>query len=120
MWETALAQSGQAQGGGALGALLPFVLIIIIFYFMLIRPQRKQAKMHRDMLAALSVGDEVMTAGGIFGKVLSVGENAVQLEVGGMKMAVQKQSVQVLLPAGTLDKIIAEKPAEKPADKPAS
>ena len=108
MWEIAYAQSGASESG-AFGALLPFVLIIVVFYFMLIRPQRKQAKAHQAMLAALSTGDEVMTSGGIFGKVLGVGENAVRLEVGGISIAVQKQSVQVLLPTGTLEKISSEK-----------
>lgn len=108
MWEVALAQDGAAQGG-ALGAIMPFLLIIVVFYFMLIRPQRKQAKAHREMLAALSEGDEVITAGGIFGKVLSVGENAVILSVDGTKIPVQKQSVQALLPPGTLEKVVNDK-----------
>lgn len=108
MFEVALAQDA-AQQGGALGAILPFLLIIVVFYFMLIRPQRKQAKAHREMLAALAEGDEVITAGGIFGKVLNVGDNAVLLNVGGVKMPVQKQSIQILLPQGTLDKIVNDK-----------
>ena len=106
MWETALAQTTESSsGGGAIATLLPFVLIIGIFYFMLIRPQQKRAKSHQKMLEALSIGDEVMTSSGIFGKVVSIGDNAVTLSVGKIEIPFQKQSIQSLLPTGSLEKL---------------
>ncbi|MBE8158357.1 MAG: preprotein translocase subunit YajC [Betaproteobacteria bacterium] len=105
IWETAWAQSGGAEEGGGLLSFLPLVLIIVVFYFMLIRPQQKRAKAHRNMLAALAVGDEVLTSGGMFGRVVKITDNAVVLEVGKTHMPFQKQSVQSLLPAGSLEKL---------------
>ncbi|NBU25049.1 MAG: preprotein translocase subunit YajC, partial [Gammaproteobacteria bacterium] len=76
---------------------------IIIFYFLLIRPQQKKAKEHQAMLAALSVGDEVVTAGGIVGKVTAIGEGFVTLEVApGVNLKFQKFQVSSLVPKGTL------------------
>lgn len=97
--------AGDAGGGGALAQFLPLVLIVVLFYFLLIRPQQKRSKEHRQMLAALSVNDEVMTNGGIFGKVVKIGDNAVVLDLGHGEVRFQKQSVQTLLPKGTLDKL---------------
>ncbi len=71
---------GDPTGGGLLG-LLPFVLIIVVFYFLLIRPQQKRQKQHKEMVANLSKGDEVVTNGGTLGKIIDVGENFVTLEV---------------------------------------
>lgn len=106
IWETAWAQTaGDAAGGDALASFLPLILIMAVFYFMLIRPQQKRAKAHREMLAALAVGDEVLTTGGIFGRVVKITENAVVLEVGKTHMPFQKQSIQTLLPAGSLEKL---------------
>ena len=84
---------------------LPLILIVVLFYFLLIRPQQKRSKEHRQMLAALSVNDEVMTNGGIFGKVVKIGDNVVVLDLGHGEVRFQKQSVQTLLPQGTLDKL---------------
>ena len=99
--------AGAPAGGGSLIAnLLPLILIIVIFYLLLIRPQQKRAKQHREMLAGLAVNDEVIAAGGLFGKITAIGESAVQLDLGdGKIIKVQKQSVQALLPKGTLDKL---------------
>lgn len=105
----AFAQAAGAQpgGGGSLIAnLLPLILIIAVFYLLLIRPQQKRAKQHREMLSGLSVNDEVIAAGGLFGKITAIGESAIQLDLGdGKIIKVQKQSVQALLPKGTLDKL---------------
>jgi preprotein translocase subunit YajC len=97
------AQAGAAAPGGQLAPLLMMVLFIVIFYFLLIRPQQKKAKEHQAMLSALSVGDEVVTAGGILGKVAAIGEGVVTLEVAqGVQIKVQKFQVSSLVPKGTL------------------
>ena len=99
----AYAQAGGAAPGGQLAPLLMMVLFIVIFYFLLIRPQQKKAKEHAAMLGKLSSGDEVVTAGGIVGKVVSLGEGFVTLEVApGVNLKVQKFQVSSLVPKGTL------------------
>lgn len=86
-----------------LASFLPLIIIFVLFWFLLIRPQMKQAKEHRNMLAALQKGDEVATAGGVVGKVVKVGESFVSLEIAdGTVIHVQKHSVQTLLPKGTI------------------
>lgn len=100
----AFAQAGP-QEHSALGSILPLIFIVVIFYLFLIRPQQKRAKAHRNMLDALSVGDEVLTSGGIFGKVVKITDNAVLLETGKSQMFFQKQSIQSLLPPGSLEKL---------------
>ena len=97
----AWAQAGDA-GGGLLG-LLPFVLIIVVFYFLLIRPQQKRQKQHREMVANLKKGDEVVTNGGTLGRITDVGENFITLEVAdGIQVKVQNQAVQTMMPKGTI------------------
>lgn len=83
--------------------LLPLVLLFVLLYFLMIRPQAKRAKEHRNMLQALQKGDEVVTSGGTLGKVNNVGDQFVTLEVApNVEIKVQKQSVQTLLPKGTV------------------
>ncbi|MCL4491475.1 MAG: preprotein translocase subunit YajC [Nitrospirae bacterium] len=76
-------QGGGQSGGiqGMLGSLLPLVLIFVVFYFLLIRPQQKKAKEHKQMLANIKKGDKVVTAGGIYGVVDSVSDNTVVVKV---------------------------------------
>ncbi|MFZ5574419.1 MAG: preprotein translocase subunit YajC [Pseudomonadota bacterium] len=82
---------------------LPLIIIFILFWFMLIRPQMKRAKEQRKMLSELAKGDEVVTASGQVGKVVKIGEQYVSLEIAdGVVTHVQKQSIQTLLPKGTL------------------
>ncbi len=87
MLDLAWAMGPQPEGGqpGGLGALIstliPFVLIFVIFYFLLIRPQQKRAKEHQRMLESLKRGDKVITAGGIYGVVEAVGTNTVTLKI---------------------------------------
>jgi len=91
-----------AQQDPILG-LLPFIIIFVLFYFMLIRPQMKRAKEQRKMIDALQKGDEVITSGGVLGKVSKVGEQYVSLEIAdNVTIQVQKQTIQTLLPKGTL------------------
>ena len=82
---------------------LPFIVIFVLFYFMLIRPQMKRAKEQKKMIEALQKGDEVITAGGLLGKITKVGEQYVSLEIAdNVTIQVQKQTVQTLLPKGTI------------------
>lgn len=84
-------------------SFLPLVIIFVLFYFMLIRPQMKRAKEQKNMIEALQKGDEVTTAGGLAGKVVKVGDAYVALEVAeGVTVQVQKQAVQSVLLKGTL------------------
>jgi preprotein translocase subunit YajC len=101
--DSAWAQAAPAQTGGSMGFILMMGLFFVIFYFMLIRPQSKRAKEHRAMLAALATGDEVVTSGGILGRVTEVGDNFVTLEVAdGVQLKVQKGQVAALMPKGTV------------------
>ena len=89
---------------------LPIILMFVVLYFLMIRPQMKRAKEHRSMLEALAKGDEVVTSGGIVGKVTKVGDGYVTLEVAHrdgqpIEMQLQKQAVQTLLPKGTIKAI---------------
>ena len=82
---------------------VPFVIIIGVFYFFLIRPQQKRAKETRAMLGALQVGDEIVIAGGIAGKVKKLSDSYLDLEVAdNVELKVQRAAVQLLLPKGTL------------------
>jgi len=95
-----------AQGGGGdpgfVGLLFP-VLLIVAFYFLLIRPQTKRAKEHKNMVAALKKGDEVVTGGGVLGRITEIGENFIQVEVAdNIQLKVQKGSIATLMPKGTV------------------
>ncbi len=81
----------------------PLVVLGLVFYFMLIRPQMKRTKELRQMVGALAKGDEAVTSGGIAGKVTNIGENYVSLEVAdGVSIKIQKSAVTSVLPKGTL------------------
>ena len=94
----------QADGaGGGLLGLLPMVLIFVVFYFLLIRPQQKKAKEHRAMVAAVTKGDEVVTNGGLLGKVTDVDDNFASVEIAsGITVKVQKAAISQLMPKGTV------------------
>ena len=82
MFDIAYAQNATGGAGpGPLMTLVPFVLIFVIMYFMVVRPQQKKAKDHQNMLGKLKKNDEVMTSGGIYGKVIDLKETVVTLEV---------------------------------------
>jgi preprotein translocase subunit YajC len=99
---TAAAQA-PAGGQSALMQFLPLVLIFVVFYFLLIRPQSKRAKEHSAMVAALEAGAEVVTSGGILGKVVEVGDQFLTVEIAdGVKVKVQRHTVSQVLPKGTL------------------
>ncbi len=98
------AMAAPAQGqGDPLMSFLPLIFIFIVFYFLLIRPQSKKAKEHRQMVEALSKGDEVVTNGGLLGKITRVGDSFVDLEVAeGVTLRVQRHAVANLMPKGTI------------------
>jgi preprotein translocase subunit YajC len=103
-----------AQAGGGtesqLIGFLPIILMFVVLYFLMIRPQMKRAKEHKAMIEALQKGDEVITAGGIVGRVTRVAEGYVTVEVAqqagqAVELHMQKTAVQTLLPKGTIKAI---------------
>ena len=96
----------QGAAGGAEGQLLgflPIILMFVVLYFLMIRPQMKRQKEHKSMIEAISKGDEVITAGGILGTVVKVADVYVTLAIAGnTEVVVQKSSVATLLPKGTI------------------
>lgn len=98
----AYAQAAPAAGGGGLAGFLPLIIIFVVFWFFLIRPQMKQAKEHKNMLEALTKGDEVVTNGGVLGKIIELGDNFILLEIAkGVEVKVQKHSISATMPKGT-------------------
>ena len=88
---------------GSLGQLLPLVLMFVVLYFIMIRPQMKRQKEHRAMIDALAKGDEVVTAGGLLGKVTKLGEGYLSVEVAnGVEVQLQRSAVVQVLPKGTI------------------
>ena len=83
--------------------LIFLVLLFVVFYFLLIRPQMKRAKEHKTMVASLAKGDEVVTNGGLLGRITKVGDNFITLEIAdGLEVKVQKQALASLMPKGTM------------------
>ena len=99
----AYAQAAPAAGGFDLFQMLPLVLMFVLLYFLMIRPQSKRAKEHKAMLSALQKGDEVVTAGGTLGRVTKVGDNFVAVEIApNVEIQVQRSPIATLLPKGTV------------------
>ena len=99
---SAWAQDAAPQGG--LMGFLPLILIFVVFYFMLIRPQMKRAKEHRKMVSELGKGDEVVTNGGILGKITDLSESFVTLELAdNVSIKVQRHAVATVMPKGTIN-----------------
>ena len=108
---SAHAQAGGAPAGGGLLTFLPLVLMMVVLYFLMIRPQQKRVKEHRAMMDALKKGDEVVTNGGLGGTITKVGEAYMGVRIAdNVEVNVQKQAIAALLPNGTL-KDGASKPA---------
>ncbi len=99
------APEGQAGGvQGLIASLLPLILIFVVFYFLLIRPQQKRAKEHKAMIDNLKRGDKIITAGGIYGVIESVGNNTVVLKVAeNVKIKIGKGYIAALRPASDED-----------------
>jgi preprotein translocase subunit YajC len=99
----AYAQAAAAPASGGMSQILILVVFVAIFYFMLIRPQQKRAKEQQAMLAKLAAGDEVVTSGGILGKLTEVGDSFVTLEIAeNVRIRVQRGQISQLMPKGTL------------------
>jgi preprotein translocase subunit YajC len=100
------AYAAGAAPSSDLMSFLPLIVIFVLFFFMIIRPQMKAAKAQREMITALQKGDEVVTSGGIVGKVTKVTESFVSIEIAAnTEITVQKQAVQSALPKGTIKSI---------------
>ena len=98
-----LAQAA-APPGGTLGQFVPIILVFIVFYFILIRPQQKKQKEHGQMVAGLQVGDEVMTAGGILGRITGISEHYAVVQIAdNTEIKIQKSSVSAVVPKGTFE-----------------
>ena len=98
------AYAQQAAPQGSLIDLWPLVVIFIAFYFLLIRPQQKKQKAHTEMVAALQVGDEVMTAGGILGRITAVSDHYAVVQIAdNTEIKIQKASVSQVVPKGTYE-----------------
>ena len=99
---SAYAQDTAQQGGGLMG-FLPLILIFVVFYFMLIRPQMKRAKEHRQMVSTLNKGDEVVTNGGLLGKITDLDDSFVTLKVAdNVEIKLQRHAVANVMPKGTM------------------
>ncbi len=98
--------TGTAADAGLMGNMttfLPLILMFVVMYFLMIRPQQKRAKEQKSMMDALAKGDEVVTSGGILGKVAKVSDSYVTVEIApNTEIVVQKASITTLLPKGTL------------------
>ena len=101
----AYAQAAGAEGGGIMG-FLPLILMFVVLYFVMIRPQMKRQKEVKNMLDALAVGDEVVTVGGLMGKVTSIKDQYLSVELlPGTEVKMQRSAVTAVLPKGTIKAI---------------
>jgi preprotein translocase subunit YajC len=99
----AWAQTAQGAPGGQFQFALLMAAFIALFYFMLIRPQQRRAREHQALVSKLAAGDEVVTSGGLLGRITDVGDTFVTLEVAeGVRVKVQKVQITQLMPKGTL------------------
>lgn len=101
---SAFAQTAPAGPGGMdLMSMLPLILMFVLLYFLLLRPQMRRAKEQKQMIASLQKGDEVVTSGGTLGKVTKVSDAYVSVEIApNVEITVQKPSIQTMLPKGTI------------------
>ena len=102
----AMAQGAGSQQGGTLELILPLLLMFGIFYFLLIRPQQKKAKEHKNMVSELKKGDEIITTGGILAKITDVDESFLTCKIAeNVEIKVQSHAVSAVLPKGTIKKL---------------
>ena len=102
-WAEGAAAAAQHPQGGGWEGLIPLLILFVIFYFLLIRPQQKKVKEHKQLVESLKKGDEVTTFGGLVGKIRDLDDNFVDLEVAsGVVVKVERQNIARLLPKGTL------------------
>jgi len=97
--------AGEAAAPGMMDFAFPVVLLVL-FYFMLIRPQSKRAKEHRAMQGSIAKGDEVVTDGGLMGKIVNIGDNAITVQLAeNIEVKVRRESISSVLPKGTLKQL---------------
>ncbi|MBA2663018.1 MAG: preprotein translocase subunit YajC [Bradymonadaceae bacterium] len=113
-----VAQQGPPEAN-LITTLFPLLMIFGIFWFLVWRPQANQQKKHKEFLSALKVGDDVITGGGIFGKITAIEDDAIQVEISrGTKVRVLRQNIQGAQPGSAPVAASDDKAAEKTADKP--
>ncbi|MBE0478943.1 preprotein translocase subunit YajC [Candidatus Aerophobetes bacterium] len=101
MFDAAWAFNGQTGAGGLFGALVPLILIFVIFYFLLILPQRKKQREHQEMVKNVKKGDKIVTSGGIYGTITRVKKNYIEAEIAsGVVVRVQRGSISALRGGG--------------------
>ncbi len=99
----AMAEGAAAPQGGGLQLIIMMAIFFGIMYFMIIRPQQKRAKEHRELISSISKGDEIIAGGGIIGKVVNLGDNFIEMSVAeGSTIKVQRQAVSAVMPKGTM------------------
>ena len=97
-----MAQTSASQGGSG-SFIFMMIIFLVIFYFVLIRPQTKQAKEHKTMIESLSKGDEVVTTGGMLGRINKIGDNFIAIEIArDVEIKIQKNSISAVMPKGTI------------------
>jgi preprotein translocase subunit YajC len=99
----AWAQDAAPSAAPGLMSFLPLIIIFVVFYLLLIRPQMRRAKEHKKMVETLAKGDEIVTSGGLLGRITEVGDNFLSLEIAdGVQVKVQKPAVAAVVPKGTM------------------
>lgn len=97
---------GGGAGAAGIAEFLPLILLFVIFYFMLIRPQMKRAKEHKALVSGIEKGDEIITNGGLLGKITDLGENFIVLEIAsGTEVKLQRTAITAVVPKGTMKTI---------------
>ncbi len=105
----AMGQGANGQGAGGFSAFIPLILMFVIFYFLLIRPQQKKAKQHKDMTANLKKGDRVVTGGGMYGIIVDTDENTASVEIA--------ENVRVKINRGSIASLVSQGPVPKEPKK---
>jgi preprotein translocase subunit YajC len=103
----AMGQGGAAagQGAGGFSSFIPLILMFVIFYFLLIRPQQKKAKEHREMIAALKKGDRVVTSGGLHGRITGLDDTTLTVEIADrVRVKISRGNVSILMPTSAQPK----------------
>jgi len=99
----AVAQTGATAGPGGFMSFLPLIILFAVFYLLLIRPQQKRQKEHKSMVENLAKGDEIVTMGGLLGKITATDDNFVTVQIAaGTEVKIQRMSVQAMMPKGTV------------------
>ncbi|ALG68107.1 preprotein translocase subunit YajC [Beggiatoa leptomitoformis] len=101
--QNAWAEGAATPAGSGFASLIPLVILFVVFYFLLIRPQTKRVKEHKTMVDSLAKGDEIVTQGGLLGKVTNLGDNFIAVEIApNLEVKIQRQSVAAVMPKGTI------------------